>query len=550
MRPLLTRAHTIPAPVPRSRRPALPYPYPAAAPPQTNPGGSGALTDTIPHQHTRSPATAIPSSTPQPTQTSTSIPAATPTQTPMPRKTATAVPTPVIMAPVNLGEAELGGSKLYARYWTNTKAIIFSMGAAPGTTPGMRPEVELEPLSRPYTGKPTASGAPLTPDAPGTITIAVSNVPEGAYHWQARLSDGQGHNGPWVDFYNGPAFRLDRTPPQAPVISSSTHPDQNVTYGADMAKLSWTAAKDNGAIDGYQTGVDRNPHGVPSGPISAVRSTVIGPLANGNIYFHVRALDYAGNYGATATYLLRIDHAPPTLAKVVFDRFQFNPQFDKLTVHFVPDKNVKLRVVIAQQQTKGTVAIINAGMASAGKEATVKWNGRDYHGALVPAGLYTMVIYATDHLGNVGDGYFTDLTVSYKYIVVHLGTQSMDMYDNNTLVQSTLITSGNKVLPTPVGVWHIGAKFHPYTFISPDKKGSLYYYPPSPVNYAMYFHAGGYFIHDAPWRTAYGPGTNTGIGVPGQNYTGTHGCVNVPLTVMQWLYNWAPIGTVVDVVPN
>jgi hypothetical protein len=408
----------------------------------------------------------------------------------------------------------------------------------------------VEPLSHAYTGKPTASGAPLTPDTPGTVVIVVSNLPEGSYHWQARLSDGQGHNGPWVDYYDGPAFRIDRTPPQAPIISSSTHPNRNITYSASMAKLSWTAAKAKGAIEGYQTSVDRSPHGVPSGPISAVRATVIGPLANGNIYFHVRAVDYAGNDGATATYLLRIDHRPPVLANIVFNRFQFNPQFDKLTVHFVPDKTVHLRVVIAEQQSKGTVDIIRAGLATAGKQATITWNGRDYRGILVQPGLYTMVIYATDHLGNVGDGYFTDLSVNYKYIVIHLATQSMQIYDHNTLIRTSLVTSGNKILPTPVGIWHVGAKFHPYTFISPWKKGSTYYYPPSKVSYALYFHAGGYFIHDAPWRGVFGPGTNAAVGTPGQNYTGTHGCVNVPGDVMPWLYNWAPIGTVVDIVPN
>jgi len=69
------------------------------------------------------------------------------------------------------------------------------------------------------------------------------------------------------------------------------------------------------------------------------------------------------------------------------------------------------------------------------------------------------------------------------------------------------------------------------------------------VNFALYFDPPGYFIHDAPWRTAYGPGTNNGPGLPGQGPdAGTHGCVNVPEDAMRQLYAWVPPGAVVHVV--
>jgi hypothetical protein len=203
-------------------------------------------------------------------------------------------------------------------------------------------------------------------------------------------------------------------------------------------------------------------------------------------------------------------------------------------------------VEILRQSTKGLVRVLNVGHFAADTRVTVRWNGRNQRGVLVRSGLYTMVVYATDQLGNVGDGYFTDLSVNYRRIVVHLATQSMDVYDGGTLVRGTLVTTGNQNLPTPPGIWHVVAKFHPYKFISPWKKGTLYWYPTTSVNYALNFHAGGYFIHDAPWRTLYGPGTNTAPGPPGV-YSGTHGCVNVTTDFAQWLYQWAPIGTVVDV---
>ena len=455
----------------------------------------------------------------------------------------------MILAPVQLAEAEVGGGKLLPRYWTNTRAVAFSMAAAPGTTAGMRPQVEVVRLSQPYKGVPTAAGQALSPDQAGEVIVPVGSLPEGAYHWQGRLADDRGHSGPWTDYYQGPAFRLDRTPPGVPVISSPTHPNQRATYPAAMVEVTWTRPEDAGGIQGYLASIDRSPTALPSGPLIAIRKTVFGPLRNGDLYVHVRAEDWAGNLGGVATYALHIDHQAPLLAHAIFDRFQFNPRFDTLGMHVDTDKAVRVEARIRRQSTKGLVRVIDAGQVAANGEIKVAWDGRNQRGIPVQPGLYTLEIYAIDRLGNIGDAIYTGLSVNYRRIIVHLATQNMDVYDGGTLLRSTPVTTGNKALPTPPGIWHIGAKFHPYKFISPWKKGSPYYYPPSPVGYALYFHAGGYFIHDAPWRTDFGPGSNAQPGAPGSGPdAGTHGCVNVPTDVATWLYGWAATGTVVQVV--
>lgn len=486
---------------------------------------------------------------PRPTDTATPRPSATASPRPSSTPSSTAVPTPVILAPVDLSQTEFGGSKLYPRYWTNTKAIVFGMTAAPGTSAGMRPEVEVEPLARAFTGQVTAEGALMPPNHAGTVLVDVRAWAEGPYHWQARLTDDHGHRGPWSVYYQGPAFRIDRTPPGAPVVSSTTDPDQRKTYAQEYAELRWTKPFDKGGIQGYQTSIDRNPRGLPSGPLIAVRQTTLGPLRSGTLYFHVRAVDWAGNLGTVTTYVLHIDHRAPVLAHAYFDQFQFNPQFDTLSMHFVPNKTVQVTIKIRQQKTHGIVRIMNLGSAKAGSQVQVHWDGRDQRGALVKAGFYTLEVYAIDALGNAGDAMYTDLGVNYRRIVIHLSTQSLDVYDGTTLLQHTLVTTGNQHLPTPLGVWHVLAKFHPYKFISPWPKSSAYWYPTSAVNYALNFHAGGYFIHDAPWRGIFGPGTNSSPGLPGSGiYAGSHGCVETPVPFAQWLYKWAAIGTVVDVV--
>ena len=124
-------------------------------------------------------------------------------------------------------------------------------------------------------------------------------------------------------------------------------------------------------------------------------------------------------------------------------------------------------------------------------------------------------------------------------IVVSLLRQHLWAYDHGRLILQTDVTTGRPALPTPAGHYHIFNKQSPFEFISPWPPGSPYYYNPAWVSYAMEFIPGGYYLHDAPWRTWFGPGSNVG--------DGTHGCVNIPLAPMTTLYHWARIGDQVTV---
>jgi lipoprotein-anchoring transpeptidase ErfK/SrfK len=128
---------------------------------------------------------------------------------------------------------------------------------------------------------------------------------------------------------------------------------------------------------------------------------------------------------------------------------------------------------------------------------------------------------------------------SGKLIVVSLSRQVLTAFQDGSVVLTTYVATGRPALPTPPGVYHIFAKYSPYEMISPWPYGSPYWYPNSWTNWAMEFAGGGYFIHDAPWRSWYGPGSNI--------YNGTHGCVNVPYSPMSFLWGWTPMGTTVVV---
>ncbi|HEY8642956.1 MAG TPA: L,D-transpeptidase, partial [Candidatus Dormibacteraeota bacterium] len=127
---------------------------------------------------------------------------------------------------------------------------------------------------------------------------------------------------------------------------------------------------------------------------------------------------------------------------------------------------------------------------------------------------------------------------STRKIVVNLGQQHLYAYENGKLLMDTDVTTGRPQLPTPPGDYKIFYKASPYLMRSPWPAWSPYWYPDTWISYAMEFIDGGYFLHDAPWRDWFGPGSQYG--------NGTHGCVNIPggegSGPIFWLWNWAQIG--------
>jgi lipoprotein-anchoring transpeptidase ErfK/SrfK len=134
-------------------------------------------------------------------------------------------------------------------------------------------------------------------------------------------------------------------------------------------------------------------------------------------------------------------------------------------------------------------------------------------------------------------------------IVVSLSKQILHAYLNGRLVYTTLVTTGMPQLRTPMGTWHVYGKVTNVTFHSPWAKGSPYWYAPEFVHYVIEYDSPYIYLHDATWRSAFGPGTEYPHKDPkfGEE-TGSHGCVNLPLNAAAWLYNWAPIGTTVQIV--
>jgi lipoprotein-anchoring transpeptidase ErfK/SrfK len=136
--------------------------------------------------------------------------------------------------------------------------------------------------------------------------------------------------------------------------------------------------------------------------------------------------------------------------------------------------------------------------------------------------------------------------MSGKVVVVSLTEQTMRLYQDGQLVNTIPVVTGQEAAPTPAGLWHVFYKGTNLTFKSDEPPNSPLWYPPTPINYGMEYHSGGFFLHDATWRSYFGPGAN----LPHDDYTsgqysdtGSHGCINMTLSNTAWLYNFVDINT-------
>jgi hypothetical protein len=142
----------------------------------------------------------------------------------------------------------------------------------------------------------------------------------------------------------------------------------------------------------------------------------------------------------------------------------------------------------------------------------------------------------------------TDLEMMQHYPSLQHGTvlmisqveQAMRVYQDGKLVRAFYVTTGRVERPALPGVWTVQDRKSPDEFKSTDPPGSPFWYPPTPIQYAILYHWGGFFVHDAWWRVNFGPGTQfPHYDVGGDESfagNGSHGCVNMQSNDAAWVY--------------
>ena len=123
-----------------------------------------------------------------------------------------------------------------------------------------------------------------------------------------------------------------------------------------------------------------------------------------------------------------------------------------------------------------------------------------------------------------------------KLITVNLGTQTLTAWENAQIVHQTKVSTGMKLTPTVKGSFKIYSKIPLHDMRGPSPYKNIYpsgKYHIKNVPHSMYFYQG-YAIHGAYWHNNFGR-------------VASHGCVNVPLSSAEWLFNFASVGTRVEV---
>jgi lipoprotein-anchoring transpeptidase ErfK/SrfK len=113
-----------------------------------------------------------------------------------------------------------------------------------------------------------------------------------------------------------------------------------------------------------------------------------------------------------------------------------------------------------------------------------------------------------------------------RWIDVDLTNQMVYAYEGDVIVNSFLVSTGTWLTPTVTGEYKIYVKYR-----SAPMRGPGYYLPNVP--YIMYFYKS-YGLHGTYWHNNFGTPMS-------------HGCVNLRTDDAAWLFDWASVGTVVNV---
>jgi lipoprotein-anchoring transpeptidase ErfK/SrfK len=113
-----------------------------------------------------------------------------------------------------------------------------------------------------------------------------------------------------------------------------------------------------------------------------------------------------------------------------------------------------------------------------------------------------------------------------RWIDVSLSQQQVTAFEGNTPVRTFLVSTGTWEHPTVQGQFHIYVKYP-----AADMAGPGYYLPAVP--FVMYFYEG-YGLHGTYWHHNFGTPMS-------------HGCVNLETGDAAWLFDWASVGTLVNV---
>ena len=118
-----------------------------------------------------------------------------------------------------------------------------------------------------------------------------------------------------------------------------------------------------------------------------------------------------------------------------------------------------------------------------------------------------------------------------KWVDLNLSNKTVTAYEGATVVHGPVsIVDGGAATPTVTGTYKVYLQYESQTMRGLEPNGKEYV--AENVPWVSYFYQG-YAFHGAGWRSSFG-------------YSDSHGCVNMPISEAQWIYNWVDTNTVVQ----
>ena len=118
-----------------------------------------------------------------------------------------------------------------------------------------------------------------------------------------------------------------------------------------------------------------------------------------------------------------------------------------------------------------------------------------------------------------------------KWVDLNLSNKTVTAYEGATVVHGPVsIVDGGAATPTVTGTYKVYLQYESQTMRGLEPNGDEYV--AENVPWVSYFYES-FAFHGAGWRSSFG-------------YSGSHGCVNMPVPEAQWLYNWLDTNTVVQ----
>jgi lipoprotein-anchoring transpeptidase ErfK/SrfK len=118
-----------------------------------------------------------------------------------------------------------------------------------------------------------------------------------------------------------------------------------------------------------------------------------------------------------------------------------------------------------------------------------------------------------------------------KWVLINITLQYLWAYQGDQVLWQGYISTGTAKFATPPGSYHVLSKLPSQTM--EGVLGGEYYNVPDVPN-VMYFTDRGHAIHGTYWHNNFGTPMS-------------HGCVNLPMDVADWMYQWSTVGMRVEI---